>query len=96
MSENEPMIMALPKGRILKEVMPIIRAAGIVPEDDFDNSGSRKLTFDTNIPNLKIYSSYFSALYSCLMNHFLLLGIQEDVWKLKLKHFIERHKGLSL
>ena len=31
---NEPMIMALPKGRILKEVMPIIRGAGIEPEAD--------------------------------------------------------------
>lgn len=50
----EPMIMALPKGRILKEVMPIMRRAGIVPEPDFDNPKSRKLTFDTNIDNLKI------------------------------------------
>jgi ATP phosphoribosyltransferase len=48
------MIMALPKGRILKEVMPIIRAAGIEPEADFDNPKSRKLTFDTNFDHLKI------------------------------------------
>jgi ATP phosphoribosyltransferase len=48
------MIMALPKGRILKEVMPIIRAAGIEPEADFDNTKSRKLTFDTNFDHLKI------------------------------------------
>ncbi|WP_420833193.1 ATP phosphoribosyltransferase [Pseudemcibacter aquimaris] len=48
------MIMALPKGRILEEVMPIIRAAGIEPEADFDNPKSRKLTFDTNHDHLKI------------------------------------------
>lgn len=48
------MIMALPKGRILEEVMPIIRGAGIIPEPDFDNSKSRKLTFDTNHPLIKI------------------------------------------
>ena len=54
MSKIEPMIMALPKGRILKEVMPIIRAAGIEPEADFDNPKSRKLTFDTNFDQLKI------------------------------------------
>ena len=54
MSNSEPMIMALPKGRILKEVMPIIRAAGIEPEADFDNPKSRKLTFDTNFEHLKI------------------------------------------
>lgn len=51
---TEPMIMALPKGRILKEVMPIIRAAGIEPEADFDNPKSRKLSFTTNIENLNI------------------------------------------
>tara|TARA_B100001939_G_scaffold315415_2_gene300581 strand:- start:33742 stop:34392 length:651 start_codon:yes stop_codon:yes gene_type:complete len=48
------MILALPKGRILKEVMPIIRGAGIIPEPDFDNPKSRKLTFATNHPHLKI------------------------------------------
>ncbi len=50
----EPMIIALPKGRILKEVMPIIRSAGIEPEADFDDPKSRRLSFDTNIENLKI------------------------------------------
>lgn len=54
MTISEPMIMALPKGRILKEVMPIIRAAGIEPEAAFDDPASRKLMFDTNIENLKI------------------------------------------
>ncbi len=54
MKSTEPMIMALPKGRILEEVMPIIHAAGIEPEADFDNPKSRKLTFDTNHDNLKI------------------------------------------
>lgn len=51
---KEPMIMALPKGRILDEVMPIIRSAGIEPEADFDNPKSRKLAFKTNIENLEI------------------------------------------
>ncbi len=51
---SEPMILALPKGRILEEVMPIIKAAGIIPEADFDNPKSRKLTFGTNNPLLKI------------------------------------------
>jgi ATP phosphoribosyltransferase len=51
---NEPMILALPKGRILKEVMPIIRSAGIEPEADFDDPKSRKLSFNTNLQNFKI------------------------------------------
>jgi len=51
---NEPIIMALPKGRILKEVIPIMRRAGLEPEADFDDPKSRKLTFATNFENLKI------------------------------------------
>nr|WP_168190215.1 ATP phosphoribosyltransferase [Luteithermobacter gelatinilyticus] len=54
MSSPEQMILALPKGRILKEVMPIIHGAGIIPEPDFDDPKSRKLTFATNHPHLKI------------------------------------------
>lgn len=51
---NDKLVLALPKGRILEEVMPIVRAAGIEPEADFDNPKSRKLTFETNHPNLDI------------------------------------------
>ena len=28
-NESEKLVLALPKGRILKEVMPLVRAAGI-------------------------------------------------------------------
>jgi len=51
---NEPLVMALPKGRILSEVMPLVRGAGIEPEAAFDDPSSRALQFDTNIPNLRI------------------------------------------
>ena len=37
MSSNEKIVLALPKGRILKEVMPLVRAAGIEPEAAFDD-----------------------------------------------------------
>jgi ATP phosphoribosyltransferase len=46
--------MALPKGRILSEVMPLVRKAGIEPEAAFDDPSSRLLQFDTSIPNLRI------------------------------------------
>ena len=46
--------MALPKGRILKEVMPLLRAAGIEPEAAFHDDNSRALHFATNIPGLSI------------------------------------------
>jgi len=54
MELSEKLVLALPKGRILKEVMPLVNKAGIVPEADFDDPKSRKLEFETNIKNLTI------------------------------------------
>lgn len=54
MSSNDPLVLALPKGRILEEVMPIVRRAGIEPESAFDDPKSRLLAFKTNHPNLSI------------------------------------------
>lgn len=51
---TSPLILALPKGRILDEVMPLVRAAGIEPEAAFDDPKSRKLMFETNIAGLNI------------------------------------------
>lgn len=50
----DPLVLALPKGRILKEVMPLVRRAGIEPEPAFDDPDSRKLRFDTNVEGLSI------------------------------------------
>lgn len=54
MIRNEKLVLALPKGRILKEVMPLIRRAGIEPEPAFDDDKARQLRFTTNIPELDI------------------------------------------
>ena len=54
MTEDQELILALPKGRILKEAVPLLARAGIEPEAEFDDSGSRKLQFATNIPGLRI------------------------------------------
>lgn len=54
MQRNEKLVLALPKGRILKEVMPMVRHAGIEPEAAFDDDSARQLRFSTNIPNLDI------------------------------------------
>ncbi len=53
-TSNEPLVIALPKGRILDEVMPLIRRAGIEPEPAFDDPGSRLLRFATNHPHISI------------------------------------------
>ena len=46
--------MALPKGRILKDLTPILKRAGIFIEDSFFDDSSRKLIFKTNNPNLEV------------------------------------------
>jgi ATP phosphoribosyltransferase len=48
----DPIIIAVPKGRILAEVMPLFAAAGIVPEPAFADKDSRALRFDTNRPDI--------------------------------------------
>jgi ATP phosphoribosyltransferase len=48
------LILALPKGRILKEVQPLLAAAGLVPGSDFHDEDSRHLRFPTNHPNLDV------------------------------------------
>ncbi|MCU0838973.1 MAG: ATP phosphoribosyltransferase [Rhodospirillales bacterium] len=47
-------ILALPKGRILKELKPILARAGIRPEPAFDDEDSRLLRFRTDQPDLDI------------------------------------------
>ena len=42
-------IMAVPKGRILTELNPILKKAGIIPEEEFFKQDSRKLMFKTNL-----------------------------------------------
>lgn len=47
-------IMAVPKGRILRELIPIFAAAGIEPAGDFFDEDSRALRFTTNMTGLDI------------------------------------------
>jgi ATP phosphoribosyltransferase len=51
---NELFVLALPKGRILGEAMPLLERAGIAPEPDFADGNSRALRFRTNLPALEI------------------------------------------
>ncbi len=47
-------VMAVPKGRILAELTPLLAKAGILPEPAFADENSRALRFSTNIPELDI------------------------------------------
>jgi len=53
-SREEKLVIALPKGRILDEAMPLIRGAGILPEAAFDDPKSRLLRFATNHSHIDI------------------------------------------
>ncbi|MFO8045142.1 MAG: ATP phosphoribosyltransferase [Halomonas sp.] len=46
------LILALSKGRILDETLPLLADAGIEPVEDLGKS--RKLLFDTNLPDVKL------------------------------------------
>ena len=46
--------MALPKGRILNDLIPLLQKAEIVPEEEFFRTSSRKLLFNTNQKKLSI------------------------------------------
>ena len=48
------MILAVPTGRILSELRPLLAGAGIEPEADFDDESSRALRFSTNISGLDL------------------------------------------
>jgi ATP phosphoribosyltransferase len=47
-------VLALPKGRILRELVPLLTRAGLEPEPDFHDDNSRKLRFATSDPNLAL------------------------------------------
>ena len=49
---NDLITIALAKGRILKETLPLLKRAGIEPLDDLDKS--RKLIFETNHDNINL------------------------------------------
>jgi ATP phosphoribosyltransferase len=49
-----PLILALPKGRILSECGPLLARAGIVPSADYADEDSRRLRFPTENPMLDV------------------------------------------
>ena len=45
---SSPIVIAVPKGRILSEALPLMARAGIVPESGFGDEDDRRLRFATN------------------------------------------------
>ncbi len=50
----ENLVLALPKGRILKAIRPILKAAGMEPEDGFFDEHDRRLRFSTKAKGVDV------------------------------------------
>lgn len=50
--KSSQLVIALTKGRILEEVLPLFEQAGVTPVEDI--FASRKLIFDTNMENVRL------------------------------------------
>ena len=51
---DQPLILALPKGRILAECGSLLARAGIVPAADYADESSRRMRFETDDPMLDV------------------------------------------
>jgi len=49
---SQKLVIALTKGRIFEEVLPLLEKAGVIPAEDISNS--RKLLFDSNLPDVQL------------------------------------------
>lgn len=50
----DQLVLALPKGRILKQLRPLLEHAGVIPEPAFDDPDSRQLSFSTSLAHVRI------------------------------------------
>jgi ATP phosphoribosyltransferase len=53
-SDTDSLVLAVPKGRILDDLRPMLASVGIEPEAAFDDPRSRALRFATNVPGLEL------------------------------------------
>ncbi len=54
MAANDRLTLAVPRGRILSELVPLLVRAGVEPEAAFADENARQLRFATNQPALEI------------------------------------------
>ncbi len=53
-ASTDPLVIAVPKGRVTDQVMPLLARAGITPEAAFDDADARQLQFATNHAHISI------------------------------------------
>ena len=54
MDKKQTIFIAIPKGRILKPALRILKKIGIFPDSSFYSEGERKLQFSTNVENINL------------------------------------------
>ena len=52
--QTSPLVLALPKGRIMRECAALLARAGVHPAPDYQDEGSRRLRFPTDDPALDV------------------------------------------
>ena len=82
MTLNKSLNIALPKGRILDSVLPILLKVGIEPEKSFFDRNNRKLKFKTNIDYIDIQMVSLIQIISALLNIITWLVIIDVVMSL--------------
>ena len=53
-SDNNLLIFAIPKGRILDEALPVMARANVIPEDGFHDKSNRSLSFATTRDDMRL------------------------------------------
>ena len=53
-TDEQKLILAVPKGRILEQLMPILKAVGLRPESAFFDVSDRRLRFTTDSADVDI------------------------------------------
>ena len=53
-TKKKKIIIAVPKGRILEELIPILKKIDVMPDEDFFDMSSRKLMFNTSNIDISI------------------------------------------
>ena len=72
---TDPIIIAVPKGRILEEAVPLLERAGIIPEAAFSDASSRALRFHTQTPGIDLIRVRAFDVATCVAHGAAQLGI---------------------
>ena len=75
-TDKQKLILAVPKGRILDQLMPIFGQIGLQPEAAFFDAADRRLRFATNCDDIDVI-----RVRSLMWPHFWLMAQLTWVWR---------------